>query len=69
MDNEESSKLRDKQCYFWKWTDGYRRADPEIKNNIGSQSRGLDCGVTGELAFSYFAVYIFWQAQDIMNLQ
>jgi len=40
MDNEEKSKLRDKQCYFGKWTDGDRREDPKPKNNIGSQNRG-----------------------------
>lgn len=27
MENEKSSKLRQKQCYFKKRTDGYRRVD------------------------------------------
>lgn len=60
MDNEKNSKLRDKQCYFGKWTDGYRRADPEIKNNIGSQSKGAGMHYNWRTHFSYFTAYNFW---------
>lgn len=59
MDNEESSKLRDKQCYFRKRTDGYRRANPEIKNNIDSQRRGPKMWYNWRTRFSYFTTYTF----------
>lgn len=59
MDKEENSKLRDKQCYFEKRTDGYRRADPKIKNNIGSQSRGVGMWYKWRTCFSYFTAYTF----------
>lgn len=53
MDNEKSSKLRHKQCYFRKWTDGYRRTDLKIKNNVGSQSRGAEMRYNRRTCFSY----------------
>lgn len=57
MDNEKSSKLRHKQCYFWKWTDGYRRADLKIKNNVGSQSRGAGMRYNWRTCFSYSSAH------------